>query len=65
LSNEAKMEKKKRKRYSEDTYLIKSAMAEILMANTPLGDVKTAESKLLRVLDLKLDREERVEACNS
>ncbi len=55
---------KNRKRYTEETYLIESALAEILMANTPLGDAKIAESKLLGVLNLKPNREERIEACN-
>lgn len=56
--------KEKRKRHSEEAYLIDSAITEVLMANTPLGNIKIAESNLLGVLKLKPNDEELTEAHN-
>ncbi|MBI4595789.1 MAG: tetratricopeptide repeat protein [Candidatus Tectomicrobia bacterium] len=58
------MGKSRRQRYSEETYLLHSAIAEIYAANAGFGDVKNAESRLLGVLKLKPNQEELVEAYN-
>lgn len=51
-------------RCTEETFLLESAMAEILAANAGFGSVEVAESKLRGVLELNPDHIERVEALN-
>ena len=58
------MGQNRQQRYSEETYLLHSAIAEIYAANAGFGDSKNAESRLLGVLKLKPNQEELVEAYN-
>jgi Flp pilus assembly protein TadD len=58
------MGKGKQNRLSEETFLIESAIAEIIAANAGIGSAEVAESKLRGVLELEPNLEERVEAHN-
>ena len=54
----------KKKRISEETFLVESAMGEIYAANAGFGSIEVAESNLLEVLALAPNIKERVEALN-
>jgi len=61
---EEAMHQENQERFSEERFLIESAMAEVYAANSGLGNVDAAESKLLGVLELEPDLAEWVEALN-
>lgn len=58
------MDEEGQERFSEETFLLESAIAEVIAANAGFGSAEVAESKLRGVLELEPNLEERVEAHN-